>query len=61
MRGAAGWIRYRARHNLVSSTLSLGKLRGRDLLGTAQVGIVRIVLVPAAELPGLQAHAGVRL
>ena len=58
VRGAAGWVRYRAGHHLVSRTLGLGELRGRDLLGAAQVGVVRIVLIPAAELPRLQANTG---
>ena len=62
----ASWLRssvwrYRNGHYLFSSTLGLGELRGRDRLRTSEVGVVRVVLVPAAELPWFQAHAGVAL
>lgn len=61
VRSAAGRVRHRTRYNLVSRALNLGALRGRDLLGTAQVSVVRVVLVPAVELQRLQAHASICL
>ena len=61
VRGAAGRIRYFPGHHLLRSNLRLGEFAEWDLLRTAQVGEVRVVLVPAAELVRLLADAGIPL
>lgn len=48
MRGAAGGVGRCTGDHLVSRALSLGKRRDRDRFGAAQVGVVLVVLVPAA-------------
>jgi len=61
VRGAAGRIRHSPGHHLFSSNLRLGEFAEWDLLRTAQVGEVRVVLAPAAELVGLLADADIPL
>ena len=50
MRGAASWIWHLSIDHLVSSDSSLRKFAKRDLFHADQELIVRIGLVPAAEL-----------
>lgn len=61
MRSTAGGICHFASDHLVSGNLRLGKLAERDLLGATQVGEVRVILVPAAELARLLAHTRIAL
>ena len=51
----------RAGDHMISSNLRARKLAKRDRLGATQVWIVRVVLIPATELPWLQAYARVTL
>ncbi|MNY51379.1 hypothetical protein D3C86_1869600 [compost metagenome] len=59
MRGTAGGVRHLAGYHLVSGDLRLSKFTEWDRLRATQVNVVRVVLVPAAELVRLLAYAGV--
>lgn len=61
MRGAVGWIGHLAVDYLVSGDPCLGQLAERNLLRAAQIGEVRVALVPATELVRRLAHAGIIL
>lgn len=60
MRGTTGGIRHLAINRLVSDP-RLCQFAERNLLGATQVGVVRIVLVPATELVWLLANPGVAI
>ena len=59
VRGAAGGIGLLSGHHLVSGDPCLSELAERDHLRAAEIGEVRIVLVPAAELVRFLAHADI--
>ena len=61
MRGAAGGVRHLAVDHLVCGNPALRQLAERDLLHADQELIVRVGLVPAAELVRLLADASVAL
>lgn len=61
VRRANGWTRHLSVDHLVGSDPGLRQLPGRDLLCSDEIGEVRVVLVPAAELVRLLAHTGVSL
>jgi len=57
----ASQIGHFASHHLISDYVHLGNLAERNRLRIAQIGVVRVVLVRATELPDLQAYTGIAL